>query len=215
MAQLPNGIPTLLLRGVIGPDLIAARNELGALKQNVVLFSGTHIASNGVAELIEGWRDAQVPDWELHITGYGQLTDTLRGMAHGVRGVVFHGLVSRAELVRLMCSAKICINPHQVSRTPGNVFAFKIIEYLAAGGHVMTTPMGTLEPELEVGISYMPANSPATIAACLKEVIRERRYDRSSAVATERIYGPDAVSRSLQSLLGRAMTRVMTPVIAS
>src|SRR5205807_364874 len=69
LAQLPSRIPTLLLRGVIGADLIEARNELGAPKRNVVLFSGTHIASNGVGELIQGWRDAQLSGWELHITG--------------------------------------------------------------------------------------------------------------------------------------------------
>jgi glycosyltransferase involved in cell wall biosynthesis len=215
LAQLPGSIPTLLLRGVIATDLIEARDELGAPKQNVVLFSGTHIASNGVAELIAAWREVRLPEWELHITGYGQLTDTLRAAAQGVRGVVFHGLVSRAELVRLMCSAKICINPHQVSRTPGNVFAFKIIEYLAAGGHVMTTPMGALEPEIEAGISYMPDNSPSTIAACLEQVIRERRYDRNSAVATERTYGPEAVSRSLESLLRQVTARTMAPVAGS
>jgi Glycosyl transferases group 1 len=215
LTQLPGSIPTLLLRGVIGTDLIEARNELRAGKQNVVLFSGTHIASNGVAELIEGWRAAQLPGWELHITGYGQLTDTLRAMAQQVRGVVFHGLVSRPELVRLMCSAKICINPHQVSRTPGNVFAFKIIEYLAAGGHVITTPMGELEADIEAGVSYMPDNSPATIAACLERVIRERRYERSAAVATERTYGPEAVSRSLESLLGEVTARVPASVVGS
>jgi glycosyltransferase involved in cell wall biosynthesis len=215
LAQMPGEIPTLLLRGVIGNDLIEARNELRAPKQDVVLFSGTHIASNGVAELIEGWRAARLPGWELHITGYGQLTDSLRGMAQGVPGVVFHGLVSRAELVRLMCSAKICFNPHQVSRTPGNVFAFKIIEYLAAGGHVVTTPMGALEPEIEAGISYMPDNSPATIAACLEKVVRERRYERSSALATQRTYGPDAVSRSLEFLLRQVTGRAMASVARS
>jgi len=66
--------------------------------------------------------------------------------------------------------ATIGINPHHVSETPGNVFAFKIIEYLASGAHVITTPMGPLEKELEAGVTYMPDNSPATIAAALELV---------------------------------------------
>ena len=97
------------------------------------------------------------------------------------------------------------MNPHQVSRIPGNVFAFKIVEYLAAGAHVVTTPMGNLEPKLESGITYMNDNSPATIAATLQRVIRERDYERTAAEAAVQSYGPEAVSRSLDKLLNKVM----------
>jgi len=203
LAQLPSGIPRLLLRGVVGADLVEASGEPSGGRRNRVLFSGTHIASNGVAQLIEGWRDVGLPDWELHITGYGQLTDELRQMAATIRSIVFHGLVSRAELVRLMGSAKICVNPHQVSQTPGNVFAFKLVEYLAAGAHVITTPMGVLEQELEAGMTYMPDNAPATIAATIRRVVEERAYARTAGDAARRMYGSAAVSKSLDTLLGR------------
>src|SRR5262249_43963311 len=158
---------------------------------------------NGVEQLIAGWPDAGLPDWELHITGYGHLTEGLRHKAAHTRGVVFHGLVSRPELVGLMSSARICINPHQVSDTPGNVFAFKLVEYLAAGAHVITTPMGALETELEAGVTYMPDNAPATIAATLRRVVSERAYTRTAGEAARRSYGPDAVAKSLDALLGR------------
>jgi len=203
LSQIPSGIPTLLLRGIVGEDLITASSEHRGKKKDVVLFSGTHISSNGIANLIEGWREVTLPGWELHITGYGGLTDSLKQMAEGVRGVVFHGLVSRTELVQLMCSAKICINPHEISQTPGNVFAFKIIEYLAAGAHVITTPMGALESELEAGISYMPDNSPKTIAATIQQVIKEGMHQRSALEAAQQVYGPAAVSKSLNTILNQ------------
>jgi glycosyltransferase involved in cell wall biosynthesis len=198
LSQLRNPIPKLLLRGVVGQDII---EPASIEKQNIVLFSGTHIASNGVAELIEGWRRSGLANWELHITGYGGLTEKLRDMAAAVRGVIFHGLVSRPELIRLMRTARICMNPHQVSATPGNVFAFKIIEYLAAGAHVITTPMGDLEKELEAGITYMPENSPATIAETLQRVVQSAAYRRVAKEAAQNVYGPAAVSRSLDTLL--------------
>jgi len=207
LSQLPEGIPALLLRGVVGPDLIEASKTTRGGRKNLVLFSGTHIASNGVAELIEGWGKARIPDWELHITGHGQLTDALRQAAAVVPGVVFHGLVSRAELLRLMCSAKICMNPHQLSQTPGNVFAFKIIEYLAAGAHVITTPMGALESELEAGMTYMPDNSPDTIAETLHRVVGARGYERTSMEAAHCAYGPAAVSKSLNALLAQVTVK--------
>ena len=201
LAQLPSHIPKLLLRGVVGNDLLKSSEQKRGIKENWVLFSGTHYRTKGIEQLITAWQTLQLSDWELHITGYGELTNTLRKMAENSRSIVFRGLVNRQELVRLMCSAKICINPHDVSQTPGNVFAFKIIEYLAAGAHVITTPMGTLEKEIECGITYMPNNNPDTIAATLKQVILGGRWRQTAAQYVCDLYGPAAVSKALDMLL--------------
>jgi glycosyltransferase involved in cell wall biosynthesis len=153
LSQLPPHVPSLLLRGVVGDDVSKTSEQMKATKKNWVVFAGTHIESNGIKELIIGWKIAGLSGWELHITGFGGMTEELRKMAENHRSIMFHGLVSRQELVRVICSARICINPHAVSQTPGNIFAFKIIEYLAAGAHVITTPMGALEREIECGIT--------------------------------------------------------------
>lgn len=201
LSQVPDEIPKMLLRGAVGDDIVKASRQPREGKRNWVLFAGTHGPTNGIAQLIEAWRTIRLPEWELHITGHGETTDALRKLAKNIAGLHFHGLVSRQELVELMASAKICINPHVISQTPGSLFAFKIIEYLAAGAMVITTPMGSLEKELEAGITYMPDNSPETIAATIHEVIRERAYQRMAAEAAQQMYGEAAVSRSLDSLL--------------
>jgi glycosyltransferase involved in cell wall biosynthesis len=206
LSQLPSHVPSVLLRGVVGDDVSKSRVQLNATRKNWVVFAGTHIKSNGVKELITGWKIAGLSDWELHITGFGGLTEELRKMAQNHPSIMFHGLVSREELVRLMCSAKICINPHSVSQTPGNVFAFKIIEYLGAGAHVITTPMGVLEPELEAGITYIADNEPDTIAAALTQVIQGLRYERTATQAALQSYGSKTVSRSLDNFLNKVMT---------
>jgi glycosyltransferase involved in cell wall biosynthesis len=204
LSQLLRPVPTLLLRGVIGQDVLTISAQTKA-KTNCVVFAGTHIESNGVRELITGWEMAGLPDWELHITGFGGITDELRKMAASRPSITFHGLVERKELVRLLCSAKICINPQTASQTPGNVFAFKIIEYLAAGAHVITTPMGVLETDIEHGITYMRDNKPETIAATLRRVIQNREYERTAADAALQTYGPDAVAKSLETLINDVM----------
>jgi hypothetical protein len=207
LSQLPPDVPKLLLRGVLGDDIVTTGEQIKGAKKNWVLFSGTHIESNGIGELIKAWGTVEIPDWELHITGHGQMTDQLRKMAASTRGIVFHGLVGREELVRLLCSAKICINPHAVSKTPGNVFAFKIIEYLGAGAHVVSTPMGTLEKDLESGITYIPDNSPETIAAILQQVIRNGTWAHTAVRAVHAVYGSAAVANSLDALLQRVVKR--------
>jgi Glycosyltransferase len=201
LSQVAPGIPKLLLRGVVGDDIRIESERQRTCKKNIVLYAGTHTKSNGIEELIIAWRTAGLSDWELHVTGDGQMTEHLRRMAGETAGVVFHGLVSREVLVSLMCSAKVCINPQVASQTPGNLFAFKIIEYLAAGAHVITTPMGTLEPELENGVTYMRENSPAVIASTLKDVIGARRYEARGELGTQQAYGTATVSQRLDMLI--------------
>jgi glycosyltransferase involved in cell wall biosynthesis len=206
-SQLPEHTPSLILRGVVGADIVRCSHELLAAKRNVVLFAGTHVQPNGVVELIKAWKSIQLPGWELHITGYGQLTEVLREMARDASGIAFHGLVDRAELVSLMCSARICVNPFMRTEKPGSVFAFKIIEYLASGAHVITSPMGVLEAELEKGITYMPDNSPENIARTLRAVIEGREYERLASRATQERYGPEAVGASLDTFVREVAER--------
>jgi glycosyltransferase involved in cell wall biosynthesis len=207
LTQMPCSIPKLLLRGVVSDEIANAVKPPVSSRKNWIAFSGTLFRTKGLEQLIEAWGALPPSGWELHIAGDGALGDQLRRMAANKRGIVFHGVLNRSENARLLSSAKIGINPHDLSATPGNVFAFKIIEYLAAGTHVISTPMGTLEPALEAGITYMPANTAGTIAATLRKVIEERHYERTAARAALETYGPEAISKSLDTLVQQAANR--------
>jgi hypothetical protein len=212
LSQVPEDTPRMLLRGAVADDIMQASKVPTCKRANRILFSGTHIESSGVHRLMEAWRSGPIPGWELHITGHGQLTPRLREVAANIPGVFFHGLVTREQLIQLMSSAEICVNPHAVSQVQGNVFAFKVIEYLAAGAHCLTTPMGQLEQELERGITYMPDNEPATISATLKRVIEEPRFARTAPQAAQQTYGKQAVSESLNIFLEQVSHRNRTAV---
>jgi glycosyltransferase involved in cell wall biosynthesis len=214
LSQVPRTVPQLLLRGVVGEDVIKA-SERFRQKKNIVLFSGTHNKINGAEELITAWRAADLSGWELHITGYGDLTDSLRKMAEDCPAIVFHGLVSRADLVELMGNARVCISPEQLSPKPGERFPFKVIEYLAAGAHVVMTAMGNLEREIEEGITYMADNKPETIVSTLRRVIGEERYTRTAERIVQMRYGPNAISESLDGLLTEVAGRRGSAVAGS
>jgi glycosyltransferase involved in cell wall biosynthesis len=205
LAQTSSVIPKLLLRGAVSDAIVDGRVSADASRQNWVVFSGTHSRTKGLEQLVKAWDMAGPPEWELHIAGHGVMTDRLRQMAANIRGTVFDGLLNPDENAQLLSSAKIAINPEDVSPTPGNVFAFKTIECLAAGLHVITTPMGALEPEIESGITYMLDNKAKTIAATLKQVMESRCYERTAAPAALQNYGPETISRSLDELLHKAL----------
>jgi glycosyltransferase involved in cell wall biosynthesis len=206
LSQLPDHTPKLLLRGVVSGEILRASQQAESSRKNWVVFSGTHEGTQGLEQLIKAWGLLKLPDWELHIAGQGPLKPTLEKIAEGNKSIVFRGWLNREENARMLCSAKIGMNPQDITRTPGNVFALKIVEYLAAGAHVITTPRGNLEQELEVGLTYIPDNSPDTIAATLSEVILERRYERTAAKAALQAYGPETIAKALNRLLEEAVT---------
>lgn len=207
LSQFPTEIPHLLLRGVVDDDVLRASEVPLSARPNRVLFSGTHYRSKGLEPLIIAWKSTEYPGWELHIAGSGELTERLQKMAADRSDIVFHGLLNRAENARFLQTGKIGINPHVLSEKPGNVFAFKIIEYLAAGLHCVSTPMGPLEKDVEEGITYITDNKPETIAAALRKVIAEEMFRKTSARQTQGRYGPAAAARLLDELLRQVVAR--------
>lgn len=207
LSRFPDGIPSLLLRGVVSEEVMRAAVRPTSERQNRVVFSGTLFRSKGLEPLITAWKSARLAGWELHITGDGELSGRLREMAVGDNTIVFHGILDRSDTANLLGTARIAINPHDVSETPGNVFAFKIIEYLGSGAHVITTPMGQLEADLEQGVTYIPDNSPETIEAALRRVISGRLYERTAFQAAANRYGTVAVEEALDRLVREVQQR--------
>jgi hypothetical protein len=67
--------------------------------------------------------------------------------------------------------------------------------------------MGTLEKEIERGITYMPDNDPDTIAATLKRVISDCSWGRTAAKDVHEKYGPGAVSQSLLMFINQVLSK--------
>jgi glycosyltransferase involved in cell wall biosynthesis len=204
LAQLPPGVPQLLVRGVVGEEILRASGKTEAEKKNWVLFSGTLYRTKGVAPLIKAWPQAQLAGWELHIAGDGEDMASLKQLAGGRSDIIFHGLVRAPGLAELTALSRICINPHDLSRQPGNVFAFKIIEYLAAGAHVISTPMGAVEKEMAAGMTFMPDNTPETIARTLQQVVRDQLWRQTAGRAVLELYRPETLRTNLDKLVRAA-----------
>jgi len=199
--QMPPNVPKLLLRGIVSKEILKRAYEPKSAKKNWVAFSGTHEGTQGLEQMVKAWRMLKPQGWQLHIAGQGPITQVLKQLAEGDASITFHGLLNREENARLLCASKIGLNPQDLTKTPGNVFPFKIVEYLAAGTHVISTPRGPLEPELEAGVTYIRDNDPELISAALGEVIGNRLFEQTAEHAAIETYGPSAIARSLQSLI--------------
>jgi glycosyltransferase involved in cell wall biosynthesis len=205
LAQYPR-CPTYLLRGIIADDLLAACAARLDPAERIAIFAGSLSESKGVDRLLEAW-DAERPDgWALHVTGAGPLETQLRERAASIPNVTFHGCVERADVVRLLASAAVCLNPHRQQEAAGSVFPFKLIEYLATDARVLSTRMGEFEAELEDAITYCPDDTVEGLREGLRTVLALPPLAPSAAGAYVRAtYSCAAVSRALDEFLAECL----------
>jgi len=124
-----------------------------------VVFSGTLEWSQGLEQMVKAWRcyNCRIGNCILPVGA----SDSHTAKAGGKQPQHCFSRVSQPGGKRaLLCAAKIGMNPQDVTLIPGTSFAFKIIEYLAAGLHVITTPRGELESQLVAGITISKITLP-------------------------------------------------------
>ena len=208
--KVPN---RLLLEGVVSEALARAaanRPEVALPGQRLnVLYSGGLAADKGILPMLDALDLLDRPI-EVHISGTGHQADEVRSRCARLHHpAFFHGLVSDDELVHLQTTADICVNPHRVYWHRGLSWPFKVAEYLAACGVVVSANTGRMDNEVRERLYLYDQDEPRVIADALRRVID--RWDHERTLAPERRrwaiarWGLGAVGQRLERLLLAAL----------
>jgi glycosyltransferase involved in cell wall biosynthesis len=207
MAQFRH-VPGMLLRGALDSEFVARfscekPNDPNSMD---VVYSGSVIEAKGVDRLCAAWRVLGLGSAKLHVVGDGPALRHLREEFGAGDGIHFHGYVERPRLLEILALSKLCINPNRVAAAvSGNVFPFKIVEYLGAGRPVVSTPLGSLEPEIAQAILTTRDDSIESLAAGINCMISGyARWAAKARTAQESIrsqYGPGPMKRRLAELI--------------
>jgi len=81
-----------------------------------------------------------LPGWRFLIAG-PVLDREARGRLAAVRNVELLGVVDPAEVPALVARASVCVMPYRESEFTDMLFPIKLVEYLAAGRPVVSTPI--------------------------------------------------------------------------
>ncbi len=149
----PSPRPWIELPGLLEDSLIAGgegRTPPFASAKRVLLYTGGITKGRGAGILLDA-----VPllpqGWTLWLTGTGNLVEQARGLARAQPGKCrYLGCLPRTELHRVLCTADALINPPETLTSLSAVFPFKIFEYLAASGHVISCRLPQLR-NLDLG----------------------------------------------------------------
>lgn len=85
-------------------------------------------------------------NYELHLFGKGELEDEINIFMKRNHKVIYHGFMKGHPLIEKLHEMDVLLNPHSdISKMQNGVFPFKILEYIATGGYVITTPLPKLD----------------------------------------------------------------------
>jgi glycosyltransferase involved in cell wall biosynthesis len=167
-AGLPVSRVSVIRNGVPVPSLRVTRHD-GTVH---ILFLGRLGARKGVPELLAalGSRPMETLPWRATLAGDGEVQHFAAMAARaGLRErIAFPGWVDSAQAARLMASADVLVLPSHHEALP-----MAVVEALAAGVPVLTTPVGVIGELLTDGQTALlvpPGDVPALTAALLRLV---------------------------------------------
>ena len=128
----------------------------------VILFMGTIFEFSGLYELISTFDQLLKisQNIKLVIVGGGPPLPKLKSLVLEKKldkNIMFTGFVEQGEIPDYISISDLCINPFKINTVTNRILPTKILEYLACGKPVLSTPLeGTVEllPNETFGIKY-------------------------------------------------------------
>lgn len=162
-SSITNAIPSEenKAKAVLFPPIIDPAISATASHQTVEKFKGEIVKigyfgalteEKGVGQLLRIIQKLPA-NYELNLYGKGELEGQINRLAANHSNIKYHGFISGKPMTDQLHSMDILLNPHaDISKMQDGVFPFKMLEYIATGSYVITTPL----PQLEgVDLSYL------------------------------------------------------------
>jgi glycosyltransferase involved in cell wall biosynthesis len=163
---------TVVLHGVVGTDLLGIPRPGSPVAPVRVVYTGGISREKGPNLLVAAADLVQRPI-EMGVVGTGVDLPALRVQARNVETrVTVHGEVSRARLVEILASVHLAVNPHRMpAQRLGQIFPFKVLDYLGAGLPVVSLALGEHPAALDEAIVTYEGERPDLVAAAIRRAV--------------------------------------------
>ena len=138
----------------------------------ICMYAGGVSRQYGLANLVEGFRKAEIPDAVLHIYGPGDYVQELKQIAGQDPRVVYGGMLLNSEIVEKEMEASLLVNPRPTDEEYVKYsFPSKTMEYMASGTPVLTTVLPGMPAEYYPHVYFIREETVDGTARALKEVL--------------------------------------------
>ncbi len=144
------------------------------LAPRVCLYAGGVSKRYGLSNLVEGFRQADIPNAQLHIYGPGSYVEELKEIAAKDPRIVYGGMLLSSQIVEKEMEAALLVNPRPTDEEFVRFsFPSKTMEYMASGTPVATTVLPGMPAEYHPYVFLLEDESAEGIGRTLKEVLAQ------------------------------------------
>lgn len=140
----------------------------------VCFYAGGVSKQYGLANLVEGFRKADIPNARLHIYGPGDYVKELQQIAAEDDRIFYGGMLLNTEIVDKEQEATLLVNPRPTNEEYVKYsFPSKTMEYMASGTPVLTTVLPGMPKEYHPYVYLLEDETADGIAVKLTQVLSE------------------------------------------
>ncbi len=150
---------------LMNQGLIIKKQEI-----KTILYSGTLTEKYGILELIEAFKKIEKENYRLIICGEGETRDKVIEETKKDQRIIYKGLISRDEVIKLQQKATVLVNPRKSEGFTRFSFPSKISEYLCAGKPVICYKLEGIPVEYDDYLIYVEDNSIDSLKEKLVEI---------------------------------------------
>lgn len=138
----------------------------------VCLYAGCISKLYGLGSLIEGFRQANLKDAELHLYGPCDFEEELLKICEEDPRIRYGGLLLNTQIAEKEMEATLLVNPRPTNEEYVKYsFPSKTMEYMASGTPVLTTVLPGMPREYYPYVFFIRDESAAGVAKALEEVL--------------------------------------------
>ncbi len=138
----------------------------------VCFYAGGVSKQYGLGNLVEGFRNASLPNAQLHIYGPGDYVEELQQIAREDSRIFYGGMLLNAQIVEKEMEATLLVNPRPTDEEYVKYsFPSKTMEYMASGTPVLTTVLPGMPREYHPYVYLLEDESAQGIGKKLQEVL--------------------------------------------
>lgn len=139
-----------------------------------VFYAGGISRKYGLADLVEGFRMADIENARLELYGPGDYVPELQEIAEEDSRIFYGGMLMNSEIVDREQQATVLVNPRPTHEEFVKYsFPSKTMEYMASGTPVLTTRLPGMPGEYYPYVSFIDEETPEGIAAALRQMLSE------------------------------------------
>lgn len=198
-----NNKPYIVLEGHVDSEAPPPETQTpyeDSIGKKVILYAGSLKKIYGIADLVNGFIDADIPDSELNIYGNGDFKDELIELCAKYPSVKYLGLRKNSDIVAEEQKASLLVNPRPTAPEYTKYsFPSKNMEYMVSGTPVLTTKLPGMPEEYKQYVYLIEEDSARGVCDALKKVFSRTREERVSDGARARAFVSEKKSNVVQA----------------